>query len=105
MRKRTFALFIGYIWAKTLYGLVFHPYTSVREVTRRTVLLPVVFSPLYMLIILFIVGRIAAVFITTNGYIRSGIAFLLSSALISILLWQLLVIYLLVTLFLAKQKR
>ena len=31
MKKRTFLIYVAYVWTKTLLGLTFHPYKSVRE--------------------------------------------------------------------------
>jgi hypothetical protein len=95
MKKNIFLIFVAYIWTKTLLGLTFHPFSTIREVTRRPVLLPVIFSPIIGLLTLFILGRIAALLITVYGTSRELIAFTLSTALISIVFWQLLLVYLL----------
>ncbi len=97
MRKRTLFAFTTYIWTKTLLGLTFTPFVSVREVIRRPVLFPVIFSPFLGIILLLIFGRIAALFIATEGMERIVIAMILSSAVISIFLWQILLVYLLLT--------
>lgn len=94
MKKRTFIIFVGYVWTKTLLGLVTEPHRSVQKVSRRTVLLPTLLSPLFALLGLFVVGRIGSHFFITQGLIRDIIAYVASTALISILLWQLLVLYL-----------
>ena|ERR1035437_6265004 len=95
MRKNVFVIFVAYVWTKTLLGLTLHPFSTIREVTRRPVLLPVVFSPLIGLLTLFVLGRIAALLVTTYGLSRELIALILSTALIGIVLWQLLLVYLL----------
>jgi hypothetical protein len=105
MKKNVFLIFVAYVWTKTLLGLSFHPFSTVREVTRRPVLLPVVFSPIIGLFTLFILGRIAALLITTYGLSRELIALALSTALIGIVLWQLLLLYLLVSFLLAFWRR
>jgi hypothetical protein len=97
MKKNVFLIFVAYIWTKTLLGLTFHPFSTVREVTRRPVLLPVIFSPIIGLFSLFVLGRIAALLITVYGLSRELIALSLSCALIGIVLWQLLLFYLLVS--------
>jgi len=97
MKKNVFLIFVAYVWTKTLLGLSLHPFSTVREVTRRPVLLPVVFSPLIGLCTLFVLGRIGALLITTYGLSREIIALGLSCALIGILLWQLLLLYLLIS--------
>ena len=104
MKKSALAIFITYIWTKTLYGLVVTPYKSVRKVSRDKILLPVVFSPLYALAGLFVAGRIVSYFIQVHGFKRELIAFVLSSGLLSILLWQGLLLYLLINFLFAMRK-
>ena len=104
MKKSTFLVFVTYIWLKTLLGLTIHPYKEVREVTRHHILFPVVLSPLYGLIILFIVGRLGSFLFETHGIIRETMALILSTGLISILAWQLLLLYLLTSFLLALQR-
>jgi hypothetical protein len=101
MKKRTFLIFGSYIFTKTLLGLTFHPFSTIREVTRRPVLLPVIFTPIVGLFLLFILGRIGALLITFYGFNRQIISIILSSALISILFWQILLIYLLISFLIA----
>ena len=105
MKKNVFLIFVAYVWTKTLLGLSFHPFSTVREVTRRPVLLPVIFSPIIGLLTLFVLGRIAALLITTYGLSRELIALTLSTALIGIVLWQLLLIYLLISFLAALWRR
>jgi len=95
MKKRTFLIFIAYVWTKTLLGLTFHPFMTIKQVARRPILLPVIFSPIVGLISFFVFGRIGAFLVDFYGLSRTGIAIFLSSVLISILLWQALLIYLL----------
>src|SRR3972149_9847897 len=103
MKKSTFLVFVTYVWLKTLLGLVIRPYKEVRGVTRHHILFPVVLSPLYGLAALFIVGRIGSFLFETQGLIREVMALTLSTGLISILLWQLLLLYLLANFFLSLQ--
>ena len=105
MKKNVFFIFVAYVWTKTLLGLSLHPFSTVREVTRRPVLLPVIFSPIIGLFTLFILGRIGALLITTYGLSREVIALALSCALIGIILWQLLLVYLLLSFLAALWKR
>ncbi|MBI2035004.1 MAG: hypothetical protein HYT11_04695 [Candidatus Levybacteria bacterium] len=95
MKRPVFFIFIAYIWTKTLLGLTISPYKSVRQVTRNPILLPVVLSPLYGLAALFMIGRIGSILLDVHGFKREILAAILSSALISILMWQLLLLYLL----------
>ena len=97
MKKSTFLIFSAYIWTKTLLGLTFHPLMTVRQVTRRPVLLPVIFSPIIGLVAFFIFGRIGSFLIDVYGLRREVIALFLSTAFISILLWQGLLIYLFIS--------
>jgi hypothetical protein len=101
MKKSTFLIFVGFIWTKTLLGLTFHPFTTIRAVTRRPVLLPVIFTPIIGLVAFFILGRIGAILVTFYGMSRTVIAIFLSTFLISILFWQALLIYLLLNFLIA----
>ena len=105
MKKNVFFIFVAYVWTKTLLGLTLHPFSTVREVTRRPILLPVIFSPLIGLLTLFILGRIAALLITTYGLSREIIALALSTALIGIVFWQLLLMYLLLSFLIALWRK
>ncbi|MCL6096243.1 MAG: hypothetical protein M1444_00970 [Patescibacteria group bacterium] len=105
MKKNIFFIFVAYIWTKTLLGLTFHPFSTIREVTRRPVLLPIIFSPLIGLFTLFVLGRFAALLITVYGLKRELIALALSTALVSIVFWQLLLIYLLISFLIAFWRR
>jgi len=104
MRKRTLLAYTTYIWTKTLLGLTFTPFVSVREVVRRPVLFPVIFSPFLGVIFLLILGRIAALFVETTGFERIAVAMFLSTTVISILLWQALLLYLLASYLIALWK-
>lgn len=97
MKKSTFLIFSAYIWTKTLLGLTFHPFMTIRQVTRRPILFPVIFSPLIGLTVFFVFGRIGAFLLDFYGLRREVIAIFLSATLISILLWQALLIYLLMS--------
>ena len=97
MKKNTFLIFSAYIWTKTLLGLTFHPLMTIRQVTRRPILLPVIFSPIIGLAAFFIFGRIGAFLLDFYDLRREIIAIFLSTTLISILLWQVLLIYLLMS--------
>ena len=104
MKKSTFLIFTAYIWTKTLLGLTLNPFATVKQVTRRPVLLPIIFSPFIGLIIFFIFGRIGAFLISVYGLKRELIALILSTTLISILLWQALLLNLLISLIIAYRR-
>lgn len=106
-QKRTsiLVMFVAYIWSKTLLGLAIHPYKSVREVTKNKVLVPVIFSPIIGLGILFVLGRMGSYVFELEGYKRSFMALTLSSGLIAILLWQGLLLYLLFSFYTGLKKR
>lgn len=93
MKKSAFTVYVGYIWVKTLIGLTFHPYKSVLETYRHPVLFPVIFSPCIMLFLLLISAKIGSILISVYGMQRELIAIFLSSSLISIIFWQILLLY------------
>jgi len=103
-KKSILFIFIAYVWSKTLLGLAISPYKSVREVTRHKVLIPVVFSPLIGLFILFILGRMGSYVFELEGVKRSLMAITLSIGLIAVLLWQGLLLYLLLSFYLGLKK-
>ena len=105
MKKEVFLIFVTYIWTKTLLGLTFHPLKTTREITRRPVLLPIIFSPFIGLILFFVFGRVGSFLINVYGFKREIISLILSTALISILLWQALLIYLLISFLMALWKK
>ncbi len=105
MKKHTFFIFVAYIWTKTLIGLTFYPSKYVKGMVRRPILLPVVFSPVMGLAILFIVGRIAALFVSPQGFKREIVVIFLSTTLLSILFWQALLLYLLGSFLIALRNR
>lgn len=88
-----------------LLGLTFHPFMTIKQVTRRPVLLPVIFSPIIGLIAFFIFGRIGAILVDFYGLSRTAISIFLSTVLMSILFWQALLIYLLVNFLIALWKK
>lgn len=105
MKKRTFFVYVTYIWTKTLLGLTFYPFTSVRNVIRRPILLPVIFSPFIGILLLLVLGRIAALFVETKGVERIAIAMFLNTTVLSILLWQALLLYLLISYLIALWRK
>lgn len=104
MTKRTWVVFAGYVWTKTLLGITFHPFTSVRKIVRKPLLIPALFTPAMGLLMLFAAGRMGSVLIDVYDLKRELISFILSTILLSIILWQLLLIYLLVSFVFALKK-
>lgn len=104
MKKKTFFIYITFIFTKTLLGLTLHPYKSTVEALRRPILLPVVLTPFVGIIILFIAAKAASLYIVVYGLKREAIAMFLSTTLISIIFWQALLIYLLISFTIASQK-
>lgn len=104
MKKRTLLIYIAYIWTKTLLGLTFHPFLSTRSVARRPILIPVTFTPFIGIIILLVLGRIGSLLLEVYGLKRELIAIFLSTTLLSILFWQVLLLYLLASYFIALRK-
>lgn len=105
MRKKTFFVFVSYIWTKTLLGLTFHPYKEIRQTVRRPVLFPVIFSPVIMIITLLLVAKVGGYLLDIRGVQRDIIAIFLSTTLLSIIFWQLLLIYLLASFLVASWKK
>ena len=101
MKKRLFFVYVLYAWTKMLLGLTFYPLRFTRKVVRRPILFPVIFTPFFGLFILFIFGRFAAVLVSVYGFKRDIIAVFLSTVLISITFWQILLLYLLANYFFA----
>ena len=102
--KSALIIFIAYVWTKTLLGLTIRPYKSVREINRNKVLTPVLFSPVIGLVILFVLGRMGSFVFELDGFERTIMAIILSTGLISILLWQGLLLYLFLSFHLALRK-
>lgn len=90
-------MWIVYVWMKTMAGLAIHPYKSIRRmVFTDRILLPVVVSPMLGLVLLLVVGRVGSRVITLSGLWREGMATLLGSTLIGLVMWQLLLLGLVV---------
>ncbi len=105
MKKSIFIVYISYIWTKTLLGLTFHPYKSVKETIRRPILLPVLFSPLIAMLLLFLTAKIGSLLIIVYGMQREAVGIFLSATLISILFWQALLLYLLFNFLIGVRKK
>lgn len=96
---RRIALFVSYVWVTTLVGLAIHPYQSVRRMVfekEKRILLPVVMSPLGVIIIFLFTGRVGSYFLNISGIYREIVSGLLGWSLIGLLLWQVLMIILVV---------
>ncbi|MGH7204089.1 MAG: hypothetical protein ACREHC_06615 [Candidatus Levyibacteriota bacterium] len=105
MRKRTLVIYASYVWTKMLLGLTFHPYKSIKETVKRPVLLPVIFSPLIAIALLFIAAKIGSLLIIIYGIQRDAVAVFLSTTLISIIFWQTLLLYFLASFIIASRKK
>ncbi len=105
MKKRVLVIYASYLWTRMLIGLTFHPYHSIRETLRRPVLLPVIFSPLIALALLFIAAKLGSLMISVYGIQREAVAIFLGTTLISIIFWQALLLYFLISFFVALRKR
>lgn len=103
MKKSTFVIFTLYTWFRVFYGLIFHPYKTTREIVRHPILVPALVTPFFALGVLFVLGRIGALLVDVYGINRSFIAICLGSSLFAILFWQLLLVYLLLSLVSAKR--
>lgn len=105
MKIKTLSIYIAYLWTKTVIGLAVNPYKIVKESVKRPVLLPVIISPILGIIILLITGKVGSLMIIVYGFQREMVAMILSTVLISILLWQILILYLLISYTAAILKR
>lgn len=105
MKNKTFFVYGSYLWTKTLLSLTFHPHKTIKETLRRPVLLPVIFSPIIGMIALFIIAKIAAYVVDIYGLKRDIIAIFLSTTLLSIVFWQILLFYLLGSYLIASWKK
>ena len=104
MKKRVLLIYASYLWTKTLLGLTFHPYQSIKETIRRPVLIPVIFSPLIAIALLFATAKIGSLMITVYGIQREAVAIFLSTTLISIIFWQTLLLYFFISYLVAMKK-
>jgi hypothetical protein len=105
MKKRVLVIYGSYLWTRMLIGLTFHPYHSIKETLRRPVLLPVIFSPLIAIILLFLAAKLGSLMITVYGIQREVVAIFLSATLISIIFWQALLLYFVISFFVAMRKK
>lgn len=94
---KSLLVWMAYVWATTVAGLMIHPYQSIkRMVLDKPILLPVVMSPVIGLVGLFLVGRVGSYIFTLGENGREIISFILGSTLIGLLMWQGLLIFLVV---------
>jgi hypothetical protein len=105
MKKRVIVIYASYLWTRMLIGFTFHPYRSIKETLRRPVLLPVIFSPLIAIILLFLTAKIGSLLISIYGRERDAVALFLSTTLISIIFWQILLLYFLISFFVARRRK
>lgn len=105
MKKRVLVIYASYLWTKMLIGLTFHPYHSIKETLRRPVLLPVIFSPLIAILLLFLAAKFGSLMISVYGIQREAVAIFLSTTLISIIFWQTLLLYFLISFLIAMRKK
>jgi hypothetical protein len=105
MKKRVIVVYASYLWTRMLIGLTFHPYRSIKETLRRPVLLPVIFSPLITIVLLFIAAKIGSLLISIYGTERDAVAIFLSTTIISIIFWQTLLLYFLISFFVARRMK
>lgn len=105
MKKSVLVVYASYLWTRMIIGLTFHPYRSIKETLRRPVLLPVIFSPLIAIAMLFIAAKIGSLLLVVYGTKREIVAIFLSTTLISIIFWQALLIYFLISFFVVMKKK
>ena len=105
MKKKLLSFLPAISGLRHSLGLTFHPYKEIRQTVRRPVLFPVMFTPLILIAILLIVSKIGGYLLDINGAQRDMIAIFLSTTLLSIIFWQLLLFYLLGSFLVASWKR
>lgn len=89
-----FLVWVMYQIGRLSLGLVVHPYRSVREIMRGEWFAPLIFLPTGILVWIFVSGRIAAWVIDVPSGYRDAIGLAYSTFVISLGLWQILLIYL-----------
>src|SRR5260221_14732663 len=104
MKKRTFLIFTLYLWLRVLYGLIFYPYRTTREIVRHPVLAPVLVTPFFAVGFLFVLGRIGSILLDVYGVNRSFIALVLGTCFFTLLFWQGVIVYFLLSLISAKRR-
>ena len=85
-------------------GLVVHPYRTTREIMRGRWFVPLVFLPTGLLVWIFVTGRIAAWVVEVPFFLRDVLGLFYATALLSIGLWQGLLVYLGVRFFVGLRK-
>jgi hypothetical protein len=89
-----FLTWVVYHILRLCLGLVVHPYRTTREIMRGRWFIPLVFLPTGILVWIFLTGRIAAWVVEVPFALRDVIGILYTSAILSIGLWQGLLLYL-----------
>src|SRR3989344_2064129 len=89
-----FVVWVMYHGVRLCVGLVIHPYRTMREIMRGLWFVPLVFVPAALLIWIFVTGRIAAWVVDVPSALRDWIGLFYATLLLSLGLWQALLLYL-----------
>ena len=89
-----FGVWVVYHGVRLCVGLVIHPYRTMREIMRGLWFVPLVFVPVVLLIWIFVTGRIAAWVVDGPSALCDWIGLFYASLLLSLGLWQALLLYL-----------
>jgi hypothetical protein len=93
-RFLAFLVWVVYHIVRLCLGLVVHPYRTMREIMRGRWFIPLVFLPTGILVWIFVTGRIAAWAVDVPYTLRDLIGLFYAAVLLSIGLWQSLLLYL-----------
>lgn len=94
-RALAFFVWIVYHLLRLCLGLVVHPYRTMREIMRGRWFMPLVLLPTGLLVWIFVTGRIAAWAVDVSSlWLRDVIGLFYAAVLLSIGLWQGLLLYL-----------
>lgn len=93
-RALAFLVWVVYHLFRLCLGLIIHPYMTVREIMRGRWFIPLLFFPFGILVWMFLSGRIGAWVVDVPFSFRDGVALLFATAILSIGLWQGLLLYL-----------
>lgn len=99
-----FLVWVVYHLLRLGFGLVVHPYRSVREIMRGRWFVPLVFLPSGLLLWIFVSGRVGAWVVDVPNRLREVVGLSLATLLVSLGLWQGLLLYLAVRFFVGLRR-
>ncbi len=93
MKTFTLIFYMFYVALKTSWRLATKPYQAVRRAVEHPIFFPFVFQPLLFGVVFYILVRIIGILISTTGIIRDAEAIFFASMFLSLVLWQMLLLY------------